>query len=268
LRWDIYTTANSQLPVNDVSAISTDHEGNIWLSTWGGGVVKISPSNHWTIYNSSTGITIGDIIKALAVDIRGWIWINTNMGTAYFNGTVWQQLQPTETGLPGNDMDSISTDSLGNIWFTTAQNSIAVYNPDGLAPDLTQITDVTQHPESILLLLNNRYLIPDTNPLLENGRTLVPMRFIFEALGAEINWIEGLQQVEATIGNNQVKLTINDSNAYANGQLITLDVPPKLVNNRTLVPLRFISESLGLQVDWDPVIRAVILTGAGDSHGK
>ncbi|MGQ9557508.1 MAG: stalk domain-containing protein [Desulfurispora sp.] len=91
----------------------------------------------------------------------------------------------------------------------------------------------------------------DVPPMIENDRTLVPLRAIFEALGAKVDWEEATQTVTATKDDVVIKLTIGSNKASKNGQEVVLDVPAKKVNNRTLVPLRFVSEALGAKVGWD-----------------
>lgn len=87
--------------------------------------------------------------------------------------------------------------------------------------------------------------------LLVDGRTMVPMRAIFEKLQSEVIWDQENQSVTATKGNTSVKLTIGDVSAHVNNSANTLDVPPMLIEETTYVPLRFVSESLGAKVDYD-----------------
>lgn len=90
----------------------------------------------------------------------------------------------------------------------------------------------------------------DVPPVIEDGRTLVPVRKIADALGCTTKWIPpGAVSVDR--GNTHIDLKINNKTAYVNGRAYTLDVPPRIIGNRTLLPLRFLSESLGLQVGWD-----------------
>jgi hypothetical protein len=88
-------------------------------------------------------------------------------------------------------------------------------------------------------------------PIVENGRTLVPLRGIFETLGAEVTWAQATQSVFATKDNISIKLTLGKTEAFINGVKINLDVPAKAVNGNTLVPLRFVSEALAATVEWD-----------------
>lgn len=110
------------------------------------------------------------------------------------------------------------------------------------------------------VLLNGNYLVFDQPPVNINRRVLVPMRGIFEALGADIQWDGTLKKVTGILGNRKVILTIGQPLAYMNGQAILLDTPGFIVNQRTMVPIRFIAESLDAQVNWDGNTNKVIIT--------
>ncbi|MBQ4159653.1 MAG: DUF2334 domain-containing protein [Clostridia bacterium] len=87
-------------------------------------------------------------------------------------------------------------------------------------------------------------------PVIENGRTLIPIRALSETVGAEVGWIEATQKITITKNNTQIIMFLNNPNATANGETVVLDVPPATRSDRTMVPLRFASESLGLEVKW------------------
>ncbi len=93
-----------------------------------------------------------------------------------------------------------------------------------------------------------------------NDRTMVPLRAIFEALGATVDWEEATQTVTSTKGGLTVKLTIGSNQLYKGDEAITLDVPAQVVNDRTLVPVRAISESFGCKVDWTEETQTVTIT--------
>ncbi len=99
----------------------------------------------------------------------------------------------------------------------------------------------------------------DVMPVIIDGRTLVPMRGIFEALGAKVGWIDHSKTVTGTRNNKTVKLRIGDNLAYIDGQETILDVPATIIEGRTMVPVRFISEMLGEKVDWDGNTKTVII---------
>ena len=114
--------------------------------------------------------------------------------------------------------------------------------------------------DEILVILNGRRLSFDVPPQIINDRTLVPLRTIFEALGATVDWNEDTQTVTAKKDNTVVSLTIGNTSPTINGQVITIDQPGIIRNGRTLVPLRFVAESFGVTVDWDAAARTVNIT--------
>ncbi len=96
-------------------------------------------------------------------------------------------------------------------------------------------------------------------PIIVNVRTLVPLRTIFEHLGAKVDWNAATRTVTAVKENVRIQLTIGKRTAYKNGQKIDLDAPGQIVKNTTMVPLRFVSESMGARVDWDRAARTVYI---------
>lgn len=101
----------------------------------------------------------------------------------------------------------------------------------------------------------------DVAPFIENDRTMVPFRFIGESLGAQIQWDPDEFSVTYILDDKTIKLYIGKNTALVNGEEISIDeninITPRIVNARTMVPIRFISEALGFDVSWDPERRAV-----------
>ena len=100
----------------------------------------------------------------------------------------------------------------------------------------------------------------DAEPIIVSDRTMVPMRKIFENLGAKVSWDETARKVTAVKGGVTIELIIGSKTALKNGQTVTLDAPAMINSNRTLVPLRFVAESLDCEVSWEPADRRVIIT--------
>ena len=98
-----------------------------------------------------------------------------------------------------------------------------------------------------------------TTPLILNGSTLCPIRAIVEALGGSIAWNGTEQKITITLKNLKLELWINKKTAKANGKSKTLNVPPQIINGRTMVPVRFVSEELGGNVLWDPSSRIITI---------
>lgn len=108
----------------------------------------------------------------------------------------------------------------------------------------------TSANNDISIYVNEQALQCDVTPYIENGRTMVPMRKIFEALNANVDWDDATQTITATKEDAVITLQINNSTLYNNGIAETLDVPPIIVNNSTFVPIRAVSQSLNASVDW------------------
>ena len=99
----------------------------------------------------------------------------------------------------------------------------------------------------------------ETPPVIENGSMLVPMRFLFEQMGADVEWNQETQTATATLDNKAVTFSIDNVNARINNKSAKMDVPARLVNGKTMVPLRFLSENMGYDVDWDADSRTAIV---------
>jgi hypothetical protein len=111
------------------------------------------------------------------------------------------------------------------------------------------------------VVIDGKSLVFDTKPAIINGRVLVPFRGIFEALGAEVQWYGDTGKIIAHRGNTTIEINIGGS-TLKNGKPVSLDVPPRIIRGRTMVPIRFVSEALGAQVHWDKARqRVVIITG-------
>jgi len=108
-----------------------------------------------------------------------------------------------------------------------------------------------------LVFINQQELSFDVPPIIENGRTLVPLRAIFEAMGASVEWDNATRTVVARKGNTMVVLPIGSTMPTVNGTEWKLDVAAKIVQDRTLAPLRFAGEAFGGEVSWDEVNRTI-----------
>lgn len=91
----------------------------------------------------------------------------------------------------------------------------------------------------------------DVMPIEKDGRTLVPVRFIAESLGAQVDWDEATSTVSVNEGATEIKLVIDQNEMSVNGSTTLLDVPAETINDRTMLPLRALAEALGRRVFWD-----------------
>ncbi|KAF0194411.1 MAG: oligopeptide transport system substrate-binding protein [Bacillota bacterium] len=116
----------------------------------------------------------------------------------------------------------------------------------------------------IKMVLNGKTLVSDVSPVIQNGRTLVPFRVIFEALGSTVEWDEKTNTVAGYKGPMFVLLQPGSTRAWITGEEVKLDVGPVIISGRTMVPLRFVAETMGAQVDWVDATNTVVITHTPD----
>lgn len=112
----------------------------------------------------------------------------------------------------------------------------------------------------ITVSIDGRFVSFDVPPQMINGRVMVPLRPIFEGLGAKVGWNDKTQTVTGNKGNISVVLVLNEKKATVNGKTIALDAPSSQIKGRTFVPARFVAESLGADVKWNDNKQQVIIT--------
>lgn len=141
-----------------------------------------------------------------------------------------------------NDFDSLSEDTKS--WFKG--NNVIYMNAD-------------DNFEKAHVLINNQFLQCDQPAVIKNDRTLVPMRAIFEALGAEVSWNDETKTAEGVKDGKKVSVTIDENAIAINDEKHEIDVPAQLVNDRTMVPVRAISEAFDCIVQWNGLKKYVII---------
>ncbi len=114
--------------------------------------------------------------------------------------------------------------------------------------------------DDIRVKIDGEQITFDVQPQLINDRTMVPLRAIFEALGATVSWDGATQTVTAYNEEYFVKATINNKIMIVNGVSKSMDIAPMLINERTLVPARFVAEAFGCDVEWDAETKTVIIS--------
>jgi len=129
----------------------------------------------------------------------------------------------------------------------------------------------------IRILIDNEAMRLDVDPIIQQGRVLVPFRALFEAFGATVGWDAATNTVTGQREGVSIVLVLNSRTARVNNIEVTLDVAPFATRGRTLVPLRFVAENLGADVSWDEATRTVIVVRpraarqvriAGNAHSQ
>jgi len=98
-----------------------------------------------------------------------------------------------------------------------------------------------------------------TAPVIVKGRTLLPIRALIETMGGSVDWDANARKVTIKLKNTTIVLTIDKKQATVNGKVKEMDVAPQIINGRTMVPLRFVTEQLGCQVDWNADTKTVTI---------
>jgi len=105
----------------------------------------------------------------------------------------------------------------------------------------------------------------DSPPVIKNSRTLLPIRAVVEALGGTVDWDNAAKKVTVTLKSTHVELWIGNPQAKVNGATKWIDetnhkVVPEIINGRTMIPLRFVAENLGCDVQWDGTTKTITIT--------
>lgn len=122
--------------------------------------------------------------------------------------------------------------------------------------------------EEITVLVNGEKVVFDQEPVVENGRTLVPVRAIFEKLGARVSYEPERQKVYAEMGTRYVAFLIGADTIYTNDGGTKTDAPARIINDRTFVPVRAVSEGFGAKVSWDQATKTVTINSKGTNTVK
>lgn len=136
--------------------------------------------------------------------------------------------------------------------------------------DNSPLNDLAVKPDIVTVTVNNETLqFPTQDPVIVDGRTLVPVRTIIETFDAKVDWIDedGVQKVIVNTADKNISMTINSKELYVNGERQEdLEVPAQLINDKTLVPLRVISEALGCNVSWVQETKTVVIESQNEAQ--
>ena len=149
-----------------------------------------------------------------------------------------------------------------------------------LCPLLAVADEAAKNQDTVMVFIldNNTYtadgelIVMDVSPTIIESRTMLPIRYAATPLGADVAWDDATRKVTVSLGETKMELWIGQSNAAVNGETVPIDadnsnVKPVIINERTMLPLRFVTETLGCDVQWDPVTRKVTITKAASSGG-
>lgn len=120
----------------------------------------------------------------------------------------------------------------------------------------------------IRMYYQDREVVMDVPPDIKDGTTVIPVRVISESMGYAVNWDSATREVTVSGQEKEIKLRINDMTAVINGKPQHLLRPAEVINGRTMIPLRFVSEAMGAQVQWDGTKRQIHITQSSKPASK
>lgn len=213
-----------------------------------------------TFFNDIQDIpVIGDkgIVINFKINSDGYIVASNGNMNFVVDLKKWNEKYPdieNETGtLPIINLNVGFAENMTNI-----NKDIVIDTPNANYSNSIDVADLDD-PSRIKVFLNDNRVYFDVDPVIQNSRTLVPVRKIAEEMNMDVQWNQSKKTVTATKNGTTIVLKINDKKAYVNGKLVYLDVPAKIVNGRTIIPVRFFSEKLNSVVNWDGKTRTVLI---------
>lgn len=173
------------------------------------------------------------------------------------------------TGLTADELDALKTGKSARIteklpgakgitYSTTS--GVGTDKQKVLIEDQSELAKLADWKKGITVTVDGKALEFDQEPVIREDHTLVPVRAIFEALGAEVSWLPAGQKIIANTADTNITMQIGKREYFVNGVKKKLDVAPQLIQDRTMVPARAISETLGAEVEWDAKTQTVVIT--------
>lgn len=193
----------------------------------------------------------GYLVDVTEIEITGRVEpkskVTVNGQPATVTHDIWKAVIKVNYGK--NTVTVIAIDQVGNS--NTATKDFLVYKRTVINLTIDNpVPTINGEPQAPL----------EAAPFISGGRTMVPLRFISEALGAKVEWEQVTKGITITLGDTVIAMQVGSTTVMVNGKSYTIDAPPVIKNSRTFVPIRFISEILGAKVEWDANTRTVTIT--------
>jgi hypothetical protein len=217
--------------------VKAEQEVVIWRRTKG-------PDIEMDPFPSSPTDDMELLVSGKVTPAESEVYVNGLEATVDIDGA-FSCLIPIQTG--ENEIRVKAIDSIGNtseltLTYTFAETIVIVLTIGSKA-----------------MMIDGKSQEMDVAPFIRNGRTMVPIRAIAEAFGAEVEWKPATETVEIRLGDLFISMQIGNPVAMVGKKVTSLDSPPIIENGRTFVPLRFIAESFGAEVEWIAETRTIVI---------
>ncbi len=149
--------------------------------------------------------------------------------------------------------------------YGTNRIEVNVRTAEGFTKKITEVANYRKSTMELQIdndkaIINGQHKTIEGKPYISSGRTYVPLRVIAEGFGAEVIWVQQTKGINITLGDKVISMQIGSSRAMVNNEIVNLDAPPEIKSGRTFVPIRFVSEMLGAEVEWIQSTRTVRIT--------
>jgi len=272
---------------NNVAIDFTLNRGSVSGASWG------TPEPYWSNYAdeihvdivNQSGATVATVFDKghLLIGHYRAIWDGKDSKGRPVPAGVYKYVVTVKDYFTKFDIPIIDTDTQYTGYITVGSDatltpslattaSSFAYIPANYVDPNTPTVPITPAPLSIIELqisnpifkLNNQAMLLDSPPVIKNDRTLLPIRAVVEAMGGQVNWDAEERRVGIEYRGKTVTLWIGKNTAKVNGKEVMIDpsnpnVVPEIINGRTMLPLRFVAESLGCQVEWDDKTKTITI---------
>ncbi|OBZ11216.1 stalk domain-containing protein [Bacillus sp. FJAT-26390] len=246
----------SQAPVTDFTGFDTD--------VVGGGEVKMLPDKELVsaLPNAQFNkLSVSyESFYSLYLKQDGTVWSKSD----WVDGSL-QQIQPLKNIAQAHAIalnSGTALDNNGIVW-TWGNRSNMPYA--GIPDKILSKVDAKPALRQLSLKINGKYIPSDPGPIQMNGVTFVPLRVLFESIGAKVNYVN--DKIAVTYINQVLQIKVYDTNAVWNGENIKMNAAVTSYQGKTYVPVRFISEALGANVQWDAKDGCVVVQfAASNAH--
>ncbi len=259
LRYDARSASDGEITLEsdiDVRGSRKNFEGNKNLT---GTLTDKDGNRTKIIFEDTKGI---DYVRMFGGN--GWFLMTDNDGRWYYSGDGITRGAAADVPF-GYEKINYLSDSFGVRLYSNGSRFVYynVNNGTMYSGDMSQF-DALSAPDAVRVKLNGEFLSFVNPPVIRGDRTLISVRFLFECMGASVDWNDTGRTVTITYGGNTVELAIDSDRAKVNGEEKILDIPAQLVNEKTMIPLRFISEELGFDVTYDETNKVAEIKKQGD----
>ncbi len=233
---DIFSN-NNQREYND--AIS-------WINSYNGALSDVK----W--YRTKTEIEYGIETNTLVPVIINTYYagkVVNSVGDIIRNGNTYNPPAGDTITLPTFFNDITLSVTVSDFYYDSAFTK--PYVATKLTTPVTLYRQVTIQRCPRIVVNGQDVTFPDQRPVIENGRTLVPARGVFEALGAKVSWNGNTSTAKIQTNRKDITITIGQRYIVVNAKRMPIDVPAKIINGRTMIPLRAVAEALECEVGWD-----------------